>query len=304
MQTALFTKVLSERPLREAFEIAADLGYDAVELMGRDPHLDVETSLAEADALRDHADDLGLEIAAIASYTGGYADADDDACEAALTDFERFCDLAEVLSVDYIRQVVGGPSPWRADQHHYERAAAWLDRAATIAASSDVEVGVEIHCDSIVESASDATTLLDLIDRENVSVIHDAGNMFISDESYGPESIATLGDDLGHVHVKDIRREIEETTETFEMTTRHGEESFSFARLGEGDIDHWQLLRALAVSGYDGYVTDECHAPPNGDDGDVEIAAHERRELDRLIETAERASRRDARLGCDAGTDR
>ena len=297
MQTALFTKVLAERSLDEALKVAADVGYDAVELMGREPHLDVDTTADQAAELRKRADDLGIGVAAIATYTGHYAGKDDEACEAELTKLERFCELASVLSVDYVRQFVGGPSPWEADQSHYERTAEWLDRAADVAASYDVELGVEIHGDSIVEGAGDAVRLLDRVDRENVSVIHDAGNMFICDEAYGPTSVAELGDRLGHVHVKDVRRELPpaDADGTFEMETRRGVETFSFARMGEGDVDHWRLLRALAESGYDGYVTDECHVPSDPDGGDATVAAYELAELQRLIETAGRAARTDRR---------
>lgn len=121
--------------------------------------------------------------------------------------------------------------------------------------------------------------------------------MFICDEAYGPASVARLGDRLGHVHVKDVRRERPATAGdgTFEMETRRSAETFPFARMGEGDVDHWRLLRALAESGYDGYVTDECHAPADANGGDAAVAAYELAELERLIETAERAARTDRR---------
>ena len=297
MQTALFTKVLAERSLEETLEVAADVGYDAVELMGREPHLGVETTDERAAELRERAAERGVDIAAVATYTGEYAAKDDEACEAELVDLKRFCELAAVLDVDYVRQFVGGPSPWEATERHYERTAERLERAADVAAAHDVELGVEIHSNSIVEGAGDAVHLLDRVDRENVSAIHDAGNMFICDERYGPASVAELGDRLGHVHVKDIRRELPtaDADGTFEMETRRGAETFSFARMGEGDVDHWRLLRALAESGYDGYVTDECYAPVDAHGGDAAVAAHELAELERLIETAERAARTDRR---------
>ena len=48
MKTVLFTKVLAERSLTEAIEIAEEIGYDGVEPMGREPHLPPDTSLDRA----------------------------------------------------------------------------------------------------------------------------------------------------------------------------------------------------------------------------------------------------------------
>lgn len=294
MKTALFTKVLGERPLESVIEIAAVLGYDGVELMGREPHLGLETTDAEARALREHASDLGVDLVSLATYTGHYTTASDAECEDELARFERFCELADVLDVQLVRNFPGGPSPYDADDEAYDRAARWVGRAADVAADHELTVGVEIHTDSVAESAADAVRLLDAVGRENVVAIHDAGNMYICDEQYGPASVETLGGSLGHVHVKDVRR-TRSLDGGFTIETRHGEESFAFARLGRGDVDHWRLFRALADSGYDGYVTDECFAPAEGPAGDVTVAAHELGELERLIETSARATAGDRR---------
>jgi sugar phosphate isomerase/epimerase len=297
MKAALFTKVLADRPLDEALARAADIGYDGVELMGRAPHFGPDTTDEEAREIRALADDLGLGIAGVASYTGGYAGIDDAAAGEELETFERFCELADVLGVGYVRHGAGGPSADEASADHYERAAEWLARAADAAADYGVEIGVEIHGNTIVESADDAVALLEAVDRPNVSAIHDAGNMFICGEAYGPASVERLGDRLGHVHVKDVRRVVDAGGPgSWTDETRYGEEAFAFARMGEGDVDHWSLLHALAAAGYDGYVTDECHVPAEAaDDGDVDLAAFELAELRRLFETARRAAGADRR---------
>jgi L-ribulose-5-phosphate 3-epimerase len=283
MRTALFTKVFSERDLREACAFAADIGYDGVELMGRDPHFSVETTDSEARALKDHLNDLDLDVPCIASYTGNYVGKSDAECEDQLAKLERFCELATILGVDLVRHGPGGPSSYLASEDHYEEGARWLRQAADRAADYGVDLAVEIHSNTIIESADDAVHLLELIDRDNVGAIHDAGNMYISAENHGPESIETLGNWLRHVHMKDEQR-VEDTDSPagFEQETRRGRECFEAMLLGEGDTDPGAVCEALVAAGYDGYVTDECHVPPTDDRDDIDIAEHEYTELKRL----------------------
>lgn len=285
MRTALFTKILDDRSLQEACEIAAEVGYDGVEPMGREPHLDAGTSDAEARQLRAHLTDLGLEVPCLATYTGFYVGKDREKCEEELAKLERFCELAEILDVNLVRHGPGGPPSYAATDADYEEGAHWMRRAADLAAEYDKRLGVEIHGDTIVESASDAVRLLEAIDRDNVGVIHDAGNMYICSEAYGPASVETLGDRLQHVHVKDERR-VGDTSGAgrFEWETADGTEYYEPALLGEGDVDFEPLLSGLADVGYEGFLTDECHVPQDDKRDGRFVAEYEHEVLERTID--------------------
>lgn len=288
MRTSLFTKLFSERDLPEACTLAAEIGYDAVEFMGRDPHLSSETSDDAARSLREQLDELGLAVSCIASYTGNYVGKSDSDCTEQLDELERFCELAPILGTDAIRHGPGGPPAFRATESHYEEGAQWMQRAADLAADHGIELLVEIHGNTIVESTADATHLLDLVDRANVSVIHDAANMYIRAEAHGSASIEELGDHLGHVHVKDeLRVEDTDHPARFSQENRRGTEYYEASLLGDGDIDQQAMFDTLAEAGYDGYITDECHRPPMGEMDDRAIAAHEHAALERLIARAE-----------------
>ena len=65
---------------------------------------------------------------------------------------------------------------------------------------------LEIHNQSLVETTDSALRLLDLIGDDQVGLIHDAGNMYITDTEFGEESVRHLGSRLFHVHIKDERR--------------------------------------------------------------------------------------------------
>lgn len=279
MQTSILTKVFSDSDLPTACRRAADAGYDAVELMGRDPHLGPETTVAEAETLREQLDDLGLSVSCLATYTGNYANRDkgEDDREAELAALDHYCDLALALDCDLIRHNPGGPPEHHAEDADYERAASWLRRAADHAAEDDLRLGVEIHASTIVESASAAVDLFERVDRKNFCAIHDAGNMYISGVPYGADSVETLGDWLGHVHVKDeVRVADPDAYAAFTVETATGEETFRPCLLGTGGADHEPLFAALRANGYDGALTTECHLPPHATLNASTLAVHER----------------------------
>ncbi|TYL37951.1 sugar phosphate isomerase/epimerase [Natronococcus pandeyae] len=284
IRTALFSKVLRDRSLEEAAELAAEIGYDGFEPMCREPHLGVERSLEEVTAFRDHLDDLGLEVPCLATYSGHYVGKSQSECEAELEKLDTFLEFAEALDCDIVRHGPGGPPVREATDDDYEHAAAWLARAADRAAAYDVTIGIEIHAHTITETVDSTKRLIAEIDRENVGAIHDAGNMYITLDDYGQKSIQKLGDDLAHVHVKDEQRiDDPDRPGAFELETDDGLETFQPRLLGEGSVDHGPLFDALAEAGYDGYVTDECHVPRDDREDEREVAEHELAELRRLL---------------------
>lgn len=289
MQTSVLTKTFGERDLFDACAVAADVGFDAVELMGRDPHFGVETSDETAHELRTHLDDLGLDVSCVASYTGGYVEMDDDECETQLHHLERFCELADLVDCDLIRHGPSGPPEHRATEADYERAASWMRRAADVAAEYDKELLVEIHSVTIVETAETTREFLERVDRDNLGAIHDAGNMYISRTDFGRDSVTELGDWLRHVHVKDELRVADEALGSFEMETPEGTEQFQPRLLGEGGADHGPLFEALVDRDYEGYVVAECHLPAHDGVTDRTIAECELAAMERL----EREARRD-----------
>lgn len=287
METALFTKIFKERTLEKTFELTADLGYDAVELMCREPHFSVDTTDDRAKSLKDQLDDLGLAVAGLGTYTGNYVGVTDAEAEAELADLERFLELSDIMETELLRHGVGGPPERDASEAQYAQAAEWYRKAADLAADYGKTLGIEIHAHTIAESAGTAAELIDRIDRPNVGAIHDAGNMYIVGADFGASSIERLGNRLVHVHVKDMLRiKDPDRRGALSLETERGEELFVHRLLGHGGTDHTELVEALAERGYNGYLSNECHRPTDRIWTDETIAAHEFEALDRLITTA------------------
>lgn len=258
MQHAIFSKMFDDRPLDRAITTAAEIGFDGIEIMARSPHLPADTDHERAEEILALLDDVGVRVPALATYTGGYARKSDAECEAELEELERFLKLSEILDVELLRHGAGRPSIREATGEDFERAAIWLERAADLAAEYDRTIGLEIHSHRLTETTDATLRLLDRIDRDNVGVIHDAGNMFLVDEPHGPESIERLGDHLIHVHLKDLSKVDDPCLEdSFSLETPCGTELFRRECFGDGQIDYEPLFGRLLEGGYDGFVTTE-----------------------------------------------
>jgi sugar phosphate isomerase/epimerase len=262
MKFAAFSGVFIEYSIQEAMKLTRRLGLDGIEIAVREPHLSASTSRPRIREMKKLADQLGLAVPVLAGYMGGFSTASDREAEAAYDEFRRMLETAAQLQAPMIRVQPGGPNAFAARDYHYAKAADWLSRCAEAAAPYGIDILLEIHNESLTETVESGLRLLDMIPAANVGLIHDAGNMYITDTDYGRDSVYRLGDRLLHVHVKDERR-VDEigAPGTFTSRTKHGNEKFMQCRLGEGEADHRPLFGALLETGYDRWITLECHAP-------------------------------------------
>ncbi|MEC0246005.1 sugar phosphate isomerase/epimerase [Paenibacillus chitinolyticus] len=284
MKIAAFSGALMEYSIQEAMKITANLGFDGIEIACREPHLSPQTSLARVKEIRRLADEHVLEIPVLGGYMGRFSESGDPECAAAYDEFLGLLERADYLETDMIRIFPGGPNAFLAADYHYEKAAHWLKKCAAEARRHEKKILLEIHNVSLIETVESSMRLLEMIGEDNVGLIHDAGNMYISDTDFGRASVTGLGSRLLHVHVKDEKRIPEAGGPgTFRNVTRHGEEHFLQCRLGEGEVDHRELFEALAETGYGGWVTLECFAPYPP----LEQLAHDRDAVRQLLrETA------------------
>src|SRR5690554_4400658 len=96
--------------LKEFLARAGELGYAAVELMGKRPHLSVvDTTRADIEELRAAARDTGVEIATIAGYTNFTLGRGSEvpAVEMQVAYVRHLAQLAEQLGAKIIRVFTG-----------------------------------------------------------------------------------------------------------------------------------------------------------------------------------------------------
>lgn len=262
MKIAAFSGSLIDYSIHEAMSITAGLDFDGIEIACREPHLSPEASLPRVREMKAVAEGYGLEIPALAGYMGHFSTSGDAECAEAYDQFMGLLERAVMLEAGMIRIFQGGPNAFLAEDYHYAKAAFWIRKCAKEARAAGKRIVLEIHNQSLVETTDSALRLLELIGDDQVGLIHDAGNMYITDTEFGEESVRQLESRLFHVHIKDERRISQVSAPgTFKNLTRHGEEFFLQCRLGEGEVDHGGLLRGLREQRYAGWLTLECAAP-------------------------------------------
>lgn len=270
LKLALSSKVLQDQPLEEVITIAARCGYTGVELFGLPNHLPVDTPRERVQTLARRCADLGLTVVSLCTYVGGFAEGSDAENERQLEAFRRYLEIAPLLGCDLIRLWPDklGTRPLRLD--HWLRAAHYLARAADEALRAGCRVLLECHL-ALTATTDRALRLLRLIDRPNVVLTYDPGNMYLAGDRCDRAQVLRLAPYIANVQIKDAARQPTPTHDCL---------------LGEGEIDYRPILQALREIGYQGFYCAEAHKVPRPDLPSAAIAAHEYQALRALLEAS------------------
>lgn len=264
---------------------AAALGYSAVEVSGKRPHLSPldagETALAE---LRAAAQAAGVEIATVAGYTdftAGRTTPEVPYVEMQLAYIDRLATLARSLGAKIVR-VFSGYSP---EATHYQ--ADWdkcvkaLSEASALAADRGVTLGLQNHHD--VGLAVDAfEMLLDEVGHPNLKAMFD------------PWSVALVGEDLYLAARRLAPRMVQTTLADYVRINRYAYEPslVNYRRLepptvravplGDGFIDLEAFFAGLKEGGFEGYVCYEMCSPLRGGGSEANLDAAAKASLQKI----------------------
>lgn len=277
MKVSLFSGMFKAFPLETAIESAAAIGYAGIEIMvgfGAD-HLDVKCSQQRAAEIGRIAADHNLAICQIYTTLGGNVLGGQKQRDQGLDDVARFLEIGDAMSCKMLKVTAGRLKNSAFQAEEARTVADWIGRACDRAAKHDARIAAEIHFGQYCETVDMAMRMIGLVDRPNFGVIHDAGNLHISGDSYGEDSMRRLGQRIFHVHIKDMVRAAPDDPAAHDYPAGR----FKRALLGEGNVDHLSLFRGLKRMGYNGYLS--CEA--TGGDDPVAVAKHEYAEVQKLL---------------------
>ena len=283
----LSTKVVQDLPMPEAAQVAARSGYSGLEIFGVPNHLPPETGEARLREYRRLFDDLGLRTVTICSYAGGFAELGDAECKGEVDLFRRYLEMADALGCSMVRVWADklGRNLSTPREDHWLRAAYYVGLCADHALDAGKQVLLENHL-AMTISADMTLRLLRLVDRPNVVVNFDPGNIFLAGEPYGRAATLRLRPHVGNVQVKEgyMPEAPRAAAGSADATLSRG--GAYDVLLGEGNMDHLSYLRPLQESGYDGFYMAECHKSPTPEWPSARIAEHEYRALAALLDQA------------------
>jgi sugar phosphate isomerase/epimerase len=247
---------------------AAALGYPAVELAGKRPHLsvlDYRTQESVA-SIRGAAQSAGIEIATIAGYTdftAGRESPEVPQQEIQLAYVGQLAQLANWLGAKIVRVFSGYTNAAQQLVSDWERVVRTLREAAAIAAEHGVVLGLQNHHDLGV-TADGLAALLEDVGHPNLKAMFDpwsvaltGGDLYESARRMAPHMVQTTLAD----YVRVERFAYRPALVNYE---RLEPDWIRAVALGDGFIDFAAFFAGLRAGGFAGYVAYEMCSPVRG----------------------------------------
>ncbi len=244
MKVALCSIAFRERLLEYSLDLACEAGIDGVEIWGREPHISEEYDANRVAAARKMVEDRGLEVAVFGSYLRlGAVETDSMPLRDTLQ-------IATGLDVGMVRVWAGDIGSDEADDDLWKRTVSECRDAACAAEKMGLQLAVEMHTNTLADTASSAKRLVEDVGRDNFGL------------NYQP--LPSLEDDpvkrlkhvlpyVSHFHAQNY-------------AALNGDPGkIERASLAEGVIDFMPLVSLLQDNGYDGYLAVEF-SPSNVED--------------------------------------
>jgi sugar phosphate isomerase/epimerase len=241
--------------LERVAEAAREYGYEGIELRLIDgevinPVL-VQANLRRIESLFGEGRTRIVGLGSSARFS--MADASERAKNEA--EVNALLDLARELQVPMVRIFGGRVSDGDSLASAVDRLADSLNRCAEHAERAGVSIGLETH-DDFSRSAAVAEVLAKVPSRA-VGALWDTHHPFRMGE---PTAVvwANLANRLIHVHLKDAKR--------------RADGGWDLVLLGEGEVPCREILRALALRGYNGWVSAEWEKKWHPEIAEPEVA--------------------------------
>jgi sugar phosphate isomerase/epimerase len=300
MRTALFTVSFAglwgqdRLTLRQSIDVAAELGYDGVEIMGKRPHLSVaDDTLDECRRLRDYAEQRGCRVAAVAAYTdftGGTKAAEVPFGEMQVFYVGALARRAAAMGSDLVRVFTsyehdGAPfmTQWR---QTIDSLRACCDRAAEFG----VQIGVQNHHDIAVDTKS-YLELLAEVDRPNITPMYDCWSPYLR----GEDVVAGVSQLASRMHFTTVADYVVlprwKYLPQLVNYAPSGPPAVLAVPMGTGDLPYEAFLNTLQSHGYDGWVSYEMCSPTRGGGSLDNLKSYARRFIEYMVAAGRTAPR-------------
>jgi len=267
---------------------AAALGYSAVELMGKRPHLSpLDLDSGKLDRIKQCAKDNGIQVATIAGYTdftGGGRAAEVPFVEMQLAYVRELARIAQRLGARIVRVFTGYSTAEEECQRDWQKCILAIRECAALAASYGVYLGVQNHHDTALSSEA-YVEFLDEVNHPNCKAMFDpwvpalqGEDLFACARTLAPRMVQTT--------VADYVRLRRWAYQPGLVNYRTLPDMVRAVPLGEGFVDLRSFFKGLRAGGFDGYVAYEMCSPLRGGGSEANLdrtAAASLRQIKKLI---------------------
>ncbi len=227
MKLGLCTIAFQEKPLEEVIAIAADYGFDGIEIWGKPPHLPVEYDDSYIGNIRDMALRKGLEISAFGSYVNPLMPLHQK-------HFEEVFKIASELGTDLVRIWSGG-GPSKSIAPADKRLILFrLVSIAQWASFRSIRLGLEMHSNNFTDSVA---TILETVETIGIPALQ---------TYYQP--LAHGNADEPHVAAEKLARHITN------VHAQNFDEQGRGCPITDGVVDYARIVEILSGVEYSGYL--------------------------------------------------
>ena len=227
MKLGLCTIAFQEKPLEEAIDIAADYGFDGIELWGKPPHLPADYDENYAKNVREMAQRKGLVISAFGSYINPLMQLHQKY-------FEEAFEIARDLGTDLVRIWSGG-GPSRSIAPADKRLIHFRLVSITQWANfRNIRIGLEMHNNQYTDSVA---TILEMIEEIGLPALKTYYQPLARSDADEPYAAAEkLAPHIVNVHAQNF------------------DESGKACPIADGVVDYARIVETLKNADYDGYL--------------------------------------------------
>ncbi|MCX7598121.1 MAG: sugar phosphate isomerase/epimerase [Armatimonadetes bacterium] len=261
---ALCTIAFRERLVENVLDLAKELGFEGVELWGREPHVSEVYDYNRTRLCRRMCEERGLEIAALGSYLR-FAPTRKNSDDASLLDTLH---TAHTLRAPIVRVWASDVPSAKASAALWEQVVTEAREAARRSRRLGIVLAVEMHDDTLCDTADSARRLVEEVGCDNLRLNFQVGARQGCEDPV--ERLKKVCDYVVHVHAQNF----------FQLSTANGDGP-KRAPLGEGIVDYETLISLLRQRGYTGWISVEF-ASVEGD-GKTEAIAADLAYLRRLV---------------------
>ena len=229
-----------------AIKLFSEIGYEGIEVRVKDDgQINADTYTPEfgaeiKTALKEH----NLEMACLTPYYRNFVLP--ELRESELAGFIKVVDIAADLDCPIVRSYGGINVPeGMSEKECWSRTVSGIRKCAAYAAKQGIKIAIETHIGSLTFSATDTVRMVEDIGCDNVGVLFDFAWVDFIDKETPEGAIKLVAPYLFHCHVKDwIIHERIPPKKTSKL-------------MGQGQLPWAKVLRLIADTGYQGYLTDE-----------------------------------------------
>lgn len=245
MKLGLCTIAFREKLLEDALNIAQQIGFDGVEIWGREPHISETYDHRRVRAARKMVESRGLEVAMFGSYLRAGAPPSDEEEEVTA---EAALQTTQALGARVCRVWAGNVSSKRAGKEKWRTTVEELESACAMADNLDLVLAVEMHDGTLADTSGSTLRLIKDVGAGNLKVNYQARFGKGSEDAY--RRLRAVLPHVVNVHAQNHRPAKASRDGRLEPTA-----------LADGLVDYQKILKILSAAGFDGFVEIEFVPP-------------------------------------------